>query len=100
VVRASDNYYPLSDRNISIRFRILDYMTPTDMGAADETLMVVPVDNTSDEYSSQVWVFDALDELRDVQFIPEGGNFLTVHAMLSHMHQGAGDLGMTDEEDD
>ena len=100
LVRVDDRYRPLSDPNISIRFRIVDEMTPTDMGAADQALRGVPVDNTSDEYSSQVWVLDALEELLDMRLIQEGENFLDVHAMLLHMHQGVGELGTTDGEDD
>ena len=75
-------------------------MTPTDMGAADQALRAVPVDNTSDEYSSQVWVLDALEELMDMRLIQEGESFLDVHAMLLHMHQGVGELVTMDGEDD
>lgn len=100
LVRVDDRYRPLSDPNISIRFRIVDQMTPTDMGAADQALRAVPVDNTSDEYSSQVWVLDALEELMDMRLIQEGESFLDVHAMLLHMHQGVGELVTMDGEDD
>ena len=52
---------------------------------ADQALKEVPVDNTSAEYSSQIWVFDALDVLYDMELFPDQ-HFYEAHAMLSHLH--------------
>lgn len=46
------------------------------------------MDNTSSEYSSQIWVFDALDALHDMELFPDD-HFASAHAMLCHLHQGA-----------
>ena len=61
------------------------------MRDADEALRAVPVDNTSWEYSSQIWVFDGLDALYDMELFPDD-HFAAAHAWLCHIHQGAEDM--------
>jgi hypothetical protein len=51
----------------------------------------VPVDNTSDQYTSQLWVFDALDALYDMELFPDD-DFEEAHALLCGLHQEVGDL--------
>ena len=56
------------------------------MRSADEALRRVPVDNTSWVYSSQVWVFDALDALYDIDLLPDD-HYAVAHSTLCDFHQ-------------
>jgi len=51
------------------------------------------VDNLSDDYTSQLWVFDALDALYEMEMFPDD-DFALAHEMLSRMHVGVEDVWM------
>jgi hypothetical protein len=65
-------------------------ITDGDLDDALDALREVPVDNTSDVYTSQVWVFDALDAMYDMELFPDD-DFEEAHAFLSRRHQAVGD---------
>ena len=71
---------------------ITEGMVNADFEIADETLREVPVDNTSDEFTSQIWVLDALDALYDVEVI-SNEDFAQVHEALADIHQSVEDIG-------
>jgi len=85
------DYDPTQQPAIEESIRVTEGMAGADMHDADEALREVPVDNTSWEYSSQIWVFDALDVLYDMELFPDN-HFSDAHAMLCHLHQGAEDM--------
>jgi len=71
--------------------RVTGGIVDVDYDDADEALRVVPVDNTSDEYTSQIWVFDALDAMYDMELFPDD-DFAEAHGLLCEMHQGVEDM--------
>jgi len=91
-VTANSNYDPTQEPALDESIRVTEGIDDVDMHDADEALRVsVPVDNASWEYSSQVWVFDALDELYDMGLFPDD-HFSDAHHMLCDLHQGAEDM--------
>jgi hypothetical protein len=90
-VTANNNYNQTQEPAIDESIRVTEGMVDVDMRDADEALRGVPVDNTSWEYSGQIWVFDALDELYDMELFPDD-HYAAVHARLCHLHQGAEDM--------
>jgi len=90
-VTTNSNYDPTQEPALDESIRVTEGIDDVDMHDADEALRAVPVDNTSWEYSSQIWVFDGLDALYDMELFPDD-HFAAAHAMLCHIHQGAEDM--------
>jgi len=57
-----------------------------DVHDAEEALRRVPMDNADPVFSSQVWVFDVLDDLYDMQLFPDD-DFAEAHAVLAFIHE-------------
>ena len=85
-VTVDSNYDPLEEPHIHFRQRVGDRLLDIEMGYADEALRGVPVDNTSWVYSSQIWVFDALDALYDIDLLPDD-HYAVAHSTLCDFHQ-------------
>ena len=90
-VTVNGNYNPFQEPRPDESICVADRLVDVDMRNADEALRAVPVDNTAWEYSSQVWVFDALDALYDIQLIPDT-HFADTHISLCELRQEAGDM--------
>ena len=58
---------------------------------AEEALRLVPVDNVSNKFTSQIWVLDALDTLYDMELIPDD-DFERAYDWLADLHQPVEDM--------
>lgn len=86
-----DHQDVLHDPNHLHSINVTDGIVDDDYDDADEALRGVPVDNTSEEFTSQIWVFDALDAMYDMELFTDE-DFADTHAILSEMHQGVEDM--------
>ena len=58
---------------------------------ADKAIRKTPVNNTDPFYSSQLWVFDVLDEMHSMSLF-HTEDFTYAHAVLTRMHLGVDDM--------
>ena len=58
---------------------------------AEEALRLVPVDNVSNTFTSQIWAMDALDTLYDMELIPDD-DFEEAFEWLADLHQPVEDM--------
>jgi hypothetical protein len=85
-VTVDSDYNPIQEPHLDFCQRVGDRLLDIEMRYADEALRGVPVDNTSWVYSSQIWVFDALDALYDIDLLPDD-HYALAHLTLCDFHQ-------------